>query len=224
MPAKKDGYHQLFVARTHHRPIAVDQGDRATGSRLGGRPPLPLAKKPPRCPICKGALQYVLTLAADTLGAAIAGERALSLLTCRDFGCRQGSHELAYPSPTLLVAHPDEARAETASELDPDCEGRALSMGELTIDPLQNGEVYTDASKLGGGPGYIQGWGDQEAQKARARGAEFLFQWSENSLAAAHVEIDEAPFANGVVYVFARIDANSGRPTLEDLAAFWQSS
>jgi len=212
----------LFRECTHHRPILVSLEDSDHGSRIGGRPPAPLATTPPVCPVCGGALRYVLTLAADTLGDAIAGGRAVSLLACRDYGCLVTSHGLTRPSSTVLVAHDDAPRATVASVIDTVTEGRRLVLGDAAADPTRDGWVETDASKLGGQPGYIQSWGPEEAEKAA--GAGFLFQWSENSLATSRLKSGPAVFDFGVVYVFGRLDAASGLPALEDLTAFWQSS
>ena len=175
--------------------------------------------------MCGGPLEYVLTLAGDTLGERVARGKAVSLLACRDIACRMNSHELVEKSSTVLLVHDDAPRAAEASELQTEFEGRRLITGPLTPDPLREGSVYTDASKIGGLPGYIQSWGDEEASKSRERGGEFLFQWSESSYASAHeMKQGPAPFLFGVVYIFARVDPETKLPVLGDVMSFWQNT
>lgn len=219
----KDTLDLIYVARTHHLPLSIDTADAETGSRVGGRPPAPLAAAPPRCPVCAGALEYVLTLAGDTLGVAVAKGRAVSLLTCRDIACRMKSHSIVEPSSLVLAVHDDAPRAAEGGELATDFEGRRLLAGPPEPDPLNEGMVYTDASKIGGMPGFIQRWGDKEASKSRARGGEFLFQWSENTY-RRDMRQGAYPFLGGVVYVFSRVDPETKLPTLEDVVGFWQNS
>lgn len=215
----------LYIARAHHLPLLIDAVDTETGSRVGGRPPAPLAAAPPRCPVCRGPLEYLLTLAGDTLGERVTRGMAVSLLTCRDLVCRMGSHALVEKSATVLVVHDNAPRAAVAGELHTAFAGRRLIVGPLAADPLREGRVDTDASKIGGLPGFIQNWGDQEASKSRERRGEFLFQWSENTYALApDMKQGAYPFLCGVVYVFACVDPESKLPMLKDVVAFWQSS
>jgi len=224
MPNNADDFASLFIERTHHRRILVDGGDTHEGSRVGGKPPAPLAATPPRCPVCSGPLRYVLTLAGDTLGEEIAHGKAVSLLACRDYDCLATSHKLTDPSSTVLVVHDDAPRAIQASELDTVTEGRKLTLGEATPDPIEDGYVTIDASKLGGRPGYVQAWGPKWEAKAAERGGGFFFQWSESSFATSGIESGPFTFDGGVVYVFSRIDPAMSLPELADLGAFWQSS
>ena len=78
-----------------------------------------------------------------------------------------------------------------------------------------------DRSKLGGCPGYIQAWGDDQADKARAKGCDFLFQWSECGYPRG-MRTDSEPFFGGVLYVFSELDADSKRPTLAHFSSFLQ--
>lgn len=215
----------LYLARTHHLPLLIDATDSATGSRVGGNPPAPVAAAPPRCPVCGGALEYVLTLAGDTLGERVARGKAVSLLACRDLGCSIGTQRSVEKSSTVLVVHDDAPRATEAGELATEFEGRRLIVGPVEPDPLREGRVYTDASKIGGQPGYIQNWGDQEVAAYRERGGEFLLQWSENSYAdVSEMQQGSAPFLFGVVYIFARVDPETKLPVLEDVVALWQNT
>ncbi len=215
----------LYIARTHHLPLLIDATDTETGSRVGGRPPAPLAAAPPRCPVCSGALEYVLTLAGDTLGERIARGKAVSLLACRNLGCSIGTQRNVERSSTVLIVHDDAPRAAESGELQTEFEGRRLITGLLEPDPLREGRVYTDASKVGGRPGFIQNWGDDQVAALRARGSEFLLQWSENSYAdAQEMEQGAAPFLFGVVYIFARVDPETKLPVLEDVMSFWQNT
>jgi hypothetical protein len=219
---------KLFIDKSHHREILVDAGDSTEGSRIGGRPPAILAAGSQRCPLCGGPMSYVLTLAGDLLGDEIADGKAVSLLACREYECLCKSHRLITPSSTALVVHEDDSRAIEASELDFAPEGRRLTLGKMEPDPPSDDGwgVATDAAKLGGGPGYIQSWGAEEASKADGR--VFLFQWSENALAIAYrtrgLKSGPHVFLGGVVYVFSRTDPATGRPKLVDLAAFWQNT
>lgn len=212
----------LFFSRTHHREILAGTEDCDCGSRLGGKPPQVLADAPPRCPLCGGILLYVLTVASDLLGDEISNGKAVSLLACRDYGCRAKSHALIEPSSTVLMVHDDDQRATAESELDAACEGRRLVAGDVKPDPVVEDDwVETDSSKLGGRPGYIQAWGPEEG--ARTTG-QFLFQWSENTLALADVKSGPCPFDFGVVYAFCGIAPDGHTPRLEKFTAFWQSS
>ena len=216
-------WQNLFIDRTHHREIIVALADRPDGSRVGGRPPAVLAAAMPVCPRCGGPLLYVLTLGGDTLGVALAQGRAISLLTCRDYKCRMTSHALVEPSAIILLPHDDSPRATAPSPLDAETEGCALVLGPATPDPVEDDWVSTDASKLGGRPGYIQSWGPEEAAKAEAAGGVFLFQWSENAYPRTGMKIGPYPFDFGVVYVYCRVDPGRGLPVLEAPSAFWQS-
>lgn len=215
----------LFLARTHHLPLVIDRADSATGSRVGGNPPAPIAAAPPRCPVCGGALEYVLTLAGDTLGERVAQGRAVSLLACRDIGCSIGTQRSVEKSSTVLVVHDDAPRAAEAGELATEFEGRRLIVGPLEEDPLEEGRVDTDASKIGGRPGYIQNWGDRQIAAYRERGGEFLFQWSETTYPDLDdMKLGSYPFLFGVVYIFTRVDPETKLPTLEDPVALWQNT
>lgn len=224
-PDSLDPLNALYIARTHHLPLLIDATDSETGSRVGGRPPAPLVAAPPRCPVCGGPLEYVLTLAADTLGERVARGKAVSLLACRDLGCSLGTQRSVERSSTVLVVHEDAPRAAESGELETEFEGRRLITGRLEPDPLREGHVYTDASKIGGLPGFIQNWGDKQVSAYRERGGEFLLQWSENSYAFAHeMEQGSSPFLDGVVYIFARVDPETKLPVLEDVVALWQNT
>jgi hypothetical protein len=224
MPKHADDEREpLFAGRTHHREILIDMVDTREGSRFGGQPPASLAAAPPRCPVCGGALQYVLTLAGDTLGDEIARGNAVSLLACREYACLMTSHALTEPSSTVLVTHDDTPRATRSSELDTVTEGRRLVLGKLTPDPMRDGWVYTDANKLGGGPGFIQTWGPEEAEKAERYNRRFLFQWGEH-FGKSGIKFGSYVFDGGVVYVYSRFDPITRLPELADLVAFWQST
>lgn len=210
----------LFLKRAQSRPLAVGPADAPVGSRVGGTPPAPLAAAPPECPACGGSTQYILTLAGDVLGEQVARGRAVSLLTCADVACRMKSHEIVEPSSLLLVVHDDAPRAAPGSSLDSAFEGRRLVLRELT----ENEESRSsDESKVGGLPGYLQPWGDEEAAKARADGADFLFQWSEVSYPRT-MKRGPYPFLFGTVYVFSRLDPTTRLPTLGGLVGFWQNA
>jgi hypothetical protein len=196
-----DELEALFAGRTHHREILIDMVDTREGSRFGGQPPASLAAAPPRCPVCGGALQYVLTLAGDTLGEEIARGKAVSLLACREYACLMTSHALTEPSSTVLVTHDDAPRATRSSELDTVTEGRRLALGKLTPDPMRDGWVYTDASKLGGGPGFIQTWGPEEAEKAARYNRRFLFQWGSTSARAASSSVRTSSMEESYTYI-----------------------
>lgn len=192
---------------------------------MGGRPPAPLAAAPPRCPVCNGALEYVLTLAGDTLGERVARGKAVSLLACRDLGCSLDTQRSVEKSSTVLVVHDDAPRAAEAGELETEFEGRRLIVGPLKADPLRDGRVRIDASKIGGQPGYIQSWGDEQVAAYRARGGEFLLQWSENTYPDVDdMKLGSYPFLCGVVYIFARVDPETKLPVLEDVVALWQNT
>lgn len=215
---------KMFVARTHHRRLVVATTDASTGSRVGGRPPASLAASPPRCPRCGGTLEYLLTLAGDVLGEAIAQGQVLSLLCCRDLLCRMISHMMIDVSSLVLVTHPDSSRAAEESELDSLSEGRRLTLGPIEEDPHdETGRVAIDDSKLGGQPWYLLPWGEEEASKAHQRGGDFLLQWSENAY-PRDMQLGHYPFLFGVVYVYCRVNPDSKLPELADLSAFWQNT
>ena len=215
---------KLFVSRTHHRRILVDRTDAATGSRMGGTPPSTFVTPPRRCPRCGGQLEYVLTLANDTLGSQIADAEAVSMFCCRDLECLWGSRWILDVPSIVLIVHRDAPRAAVRSELDSTSEGRKLVLRDLCEDPLdKSGFVDTDRSKLGGRPGYIQAWGDEEAEKAQRGGRGFLFQWCETDH-PNDMDRGTYPFCGGVVYVFSRINPVTKLPELSDLSAFWQST
>jgi hypothetical protein len=211
-------HERLFSARTHHRPIQIGPKDAQTGSRIGGRAPQVLAADPPKCPSCGGPLQYLLTLAGDTLGEGVARGQAVSMLMCLDYDCRQNSHELAPGSSLVFRVHEDSPRADAPTPLDGKTEGRALTAGVATPDPLRDGAAYIDASKIGGRPGYVQSWGGEEADKARAGGADFLFQWSDAGY-PPDMKVGKSLLAFGVAYAFARLE-----PQLGEVVGFWQNS
>lgn len=221
--ANDDDARLLFLARTHHRPIVIGPEDAPTGSRVGGPPPVPLATAPPRCPRCGGPMLYMLTIAGDLLGERVARGRAVSMLCCRDFDCMWASHHVIEPSSLHLVAHDDAPRGEPGSELDTAFEGRRLLAGPIAEDPLRDGAVYTDAAKIGGGPGYIQGWGPSQGAVAEAGGRVFLLQWSENAF-PRDMKCGPVPLMFGVAYLFARVDDATRLPVLEDVCGFWQNT
>jgi hypothetical protein len=216
-------WQSLFIDRTHHRRIRVAPADQQDGSRVGGRPPAVLASAGPACPLCGGPLLYVLTLGGDLLGPDLARGRAISLLTCRSYDCRMTCHALKQPTAVVLMPHDESPRAAVPSTLDAETEGRALVLDAAEPDPVEDDWVTTDASKLGGRPGYIQSWGPEENAKAEAAGGVFLFQWSENAYPSKSMKVGPYPFDFGVVYVYCRADPVTGLPVLEAPAAFWQS-
>ena len=211
----------LFAKRTHHRRLLVDDADAAVGSRLGARPPACLASSVPKCPRCGGALQYQFTLAPDVLGAEISGGRSVSMLVCRAFKCRAESHGLVTPSAIVFAIHDESPRSDAASELDSVTAGRKLVLGPVVEDLHPETKVVVSSSKLGGAPGFISNWGEQDAAKVEANGGGLLMQWSEEMYPRG-MKVGPAPFQLGVVYVFSKVVA--GVPTLEDLGAIWQNT
>jgi hypothetical protein len=212
----------MFLSRTHHRRILIGSCDVKVGSRMGGRPPACVADSPPRCPICAGTMEYLFTLADDVLSRPVARGMVLSAFCCRGIECRMKSGALINISPIVFLVHSESVRAERGGELDSAFEGRSLVLGPLCEDPRdEEGEVRIDRSKLGGCPGYIQAWGDDQAEKARVAGCDFLFQWSESGY-PRDMKTGPEPFLGGVVYVFSRLDSDAKIPTLARLLAFFQ--
>ena len=210
---------KLFIERNHFRPFEVGQDNAPTGSRVGGAAPANLERSPPVCPICAGPVQYILTLASDLLGEPVARGKVVSLLACTDFRCLQESSSLIEPSSLLFLVHDDVPRAAPGGSLKSELEGRRLVAG-----PLQEGSPTCDDSCVGGKPEYIQpDSGRTEEEKAKAMGAGFLFQWAETSC-PNDMEIGTYPFGFGAVYVFAKLDPDTGLPQLEGLMGFWQNS
>jgi len=215
---------QVFVARTHHRRIIVGSADAPTGSRMGGKPPSRLASSPPKCACCGGPLEYVLTIGNDIVGDQIAHGNFLSMLCCRRLECLWRGREIVAPSPIALVFHPEDRRADSASEIDSTSDGRILTLGPVCEDPVDEyGSVDTDRSKLGGGPGYIQAWGDEQTARARSDGRCFLFQWCETDH-PRDMDRGTYPFCGGVVYLFSRFSPATILPELAGTTAFWQST
>lgn len=214
----------MFRDRTHHREILISSADANEGSRVGGRAPESVVAASPQCPRCGGPMAYLLTLAANVLGEAIAGGNMASLLYCRKFSCRNRSQRLTEGSALVLLVTEASPRSAAASELDAELVGRALTLGPLREDARgEDGEVETEHSKLGGRPGYIQrGWSDATEQLAHAKGQEFLFQWADRY--PEDMEVEELPFAGGIVYVFCTTDAGSMLPPISALSAFWQNT
>ena len=215
---------EMFRDRTHHREILISSADASEGSRVGGRAPEAVVAANPRCPRCGSPMAYLLTLAADVLGEKIAGGNAASLLYCRKFSCRNRSQRLIEGSALMVLVTEASPRAAAASDLDAELAGRVLTVGPLREDSRgEDGEVEVDYSKLGGQPSYIQqGWSDATAKLAQAKGQEFFFQWSDRY--PDDMNVEELPFAGGVVYVFCSIDPGSKLPRIAELSAFWQNT
>jgi hypothetical protein len=207
---------RLWKARTARRRLLVADRDADAGSRVGGRPPTPLSASPPRCPICGGPLLYVLTLAGDVLGEAVASGQSLSVLICRNTACRMKGHVVRSPSPIVIPIGEDAPRASSPSELDSPTEPRALTGSPPepdTGDPVE-------LAKIGGKPTFLQRWGAEEARRA---GGDFLFQWYENAY-PKDMSVGPYPFLFGGLFVFTRKDPAAGLPRFESPSAFWQNT
>lgn len=210
--------HSLFINRTHHCIIEVGSIDSLAGSRVGGAPPLSLAASQPTCPMCAGGVEYVLTLSGDVLTDTISRGRALSVLVCRDIMCRMKSFRPMQPSSLLLAIHEDEGRASITSNIEGMFEGRRLVLGETRL-----GGATCDDSALGGLPGYIQPRGAIYDKELSRKGFAFLAQWSEVCLPRT-MKRGEDPFLFGSLYLFARCNAATLLPELQDVIGFWQNS
>ena len=197
---------------TAMRLLHVAGTDTATGSRVGGRPPVGVE---PVCSACGAPAEYVLTLGPDVLGPTVDG-RALSLLACTTFDCRGDGPEGGDRS-VLVVDHPDTPRSGGPDPED-GWEGRALVADPPTdVDP----DPDSDQSKVGGVPGYLQPWGHSVGAERTDAGLAFLAQWSEVSYRR---DMDGTyPFGFGTVYLFAGVHAD-GEVDLGTTRGFWQNA
>jgi hypothetical protein len=223
----------LFVERTHSRPLLVDPGDRATGSRVGGAPPEAISADDRRCARCGATLLYVLTLEGDVLGEAVARARAASLLACGG-GCLGPDPVLGEGHASVVVVHSPSARG-AATEWQWAPEGRGLSAGALELDPdpaldaVQPGDPPEWASrawpappprrgsKVGGPPGFLRG---PPAIEMEAEGSGFLCQIADDLGA---IECGARAFllgGDGAFYLYGRVDG--ALPSLDDVRGFSQ--
>jgi hypothetical protein len=183
----------LFDARTHARPLLVEERDRSTGSRWGGAAPRGLEHE---------RLAYYLTLEGTDIDPGLAG-RAISVFA--------GASE---PWTVRAVAHPSRERGEGAVR----APGRGLAVSATTPDPPWIAGTAQGAlrSKIGGRPGYLQ-HELLEQNEVDSLGLAFVFQFVEECLPSGL----PLPLVDGAVYVFA-LPHESLRFDLDTVRAYVQ--
>jgi hypothetical protein len=207
---------------THHLPILLSNDDTEQGSRMGGRIPSCI-QGDTNCPVCQGPVEYLLTLAPDTLGQEISQDKEISMFVCKDFDCRWSGQRVVHPSPLIFIVHDASTRNNEITLMDSPSDGLGLIAGPLTLDPVENGFVTMEHTKIGGGPGWIQGWGKGETEKITEQGYIFLFQYTE-PVYPDHKMPGADPFGFGTAYVFGKKQTGSNLPSLNEVVAFWQKT
>jgi len=190
----------LFGVRTHAMPLEIADADRATGSRIGGSPPIALA--PETCPRCDNARHYVATFEQDVLGGAAAGQ-ALSLLVCS--GPCRNTGRAPNGGYAVVVHDPSPRGPRTSWQWAP--RGRGLDAGAPTrdreIDPLAPG--FMRGPKVGGQPFFV----DEPIEVDD--GQAFLIQLPDD-VGPAETEGDYLLGGTGTVYVYGT--AGTDGPTI----------
>lgn len=210
--SKAEALRKLFIARSRYRPIVLAEEDGRSGSRIAGGAPAYFAEAP-RCPRCRGALDYFLTIEADLVGEAVAQGRALSIFTCAVVDCRLRSKGLdASPPSVIAITHNPSPRASGE-------QGRRLLRGHLRKEqPGDRGDSSVEQCKLGGLVFQIQTSIAEDEKQAARLGLSFLLQMNEQDLGEHTTNLG---FWGGEVYLFTRTNPATGLPTLEDGRLCW---
>ena len=214
---------KLFISREYHAKIMIGNNDAINGSRIGGIAPKAFANACPKCPVCGRILTYYLSLGSDILPEFL-NDRELSVFYCPDFECRSYA-QLPWLKPSLrVIIHSQKSRNNIPLKCDSTMEGRALMLGSIDLDFDDELGSPSQGSKIGGQPGLIQiGEYEDEIKSLEKDGFQFLFQFDEESY-PEDMEIGDAPFAFGAIYVYAKLDQISDVEGEDYAIAFWQTT
>ncbi|MDA0244441.1 MAG: hypothetical protein OT477_13570 [Chloroflexi bacterium] len=211
----EENYQKLFGQRSHYLPLHVGAKDVATGSRMGGLPPL-CFETAPWCIHCGRPLDYYLTIASDIWQTIAHHTDSFSLFYCPDFDCR------LYANSLFCLSHPESPRHVMAWPRANPMEGRAIVAGEITPE-VEDIREAGSISKIGGLPILIQ-WGRIGRLEAlEQEGLQFVFQFDEESYPRGF-QIQSYVFGCGASYVYLSLDGSRSWLTAVGAKTVWQNS